>query len=347
MVDVDAFASTVFESARDAECDLVLPMTDPSMVATLGAEREESADRGFQLPIPVPATYHAASNKAELMELAHGQMIPVPEQVVLGDPDLVTARGFAEHVGWPVVVKPCRSVVRRGNRLVRTFVRLAADPAQLGAALDAVPPEAYPVLVQRRIDGPGLGVFLLAVDGEITAWFAHRRIREKPPTGGVSVYRESIAVREDLARHTSRLAKRLGWTGVAMVEFKEESSTGIPYLMEINARFWGSLQLAIDAGVDFPKLLVEAVLGGQKRTAPEYETGVRSRWLWGDFDHLLWILRASRGYRAVHPYLPSRLGALGRFVVPWRPGDRYEVLRMSDPGPFVRESIDWFSSLRR
>ncbi len=46
-----------------------------------------------------------------------------------------------------------------------------------------------------------------------------------------------------------------------MVEFKADARTGTPYLMEINGRFWGSLQLAIDAGVDFPAILVAAALG--------------------------------------------------------------------------------------
>jgi hypothetical protein len=36
-----------------------------------------------------------------------------------------------------------------------------------------------------------------------------------------------------------------------MVEFKDDG-VNPPCLMEINGRFWGSLQLAIDAGVDFP-----------------------------------------------------------------------------------------------
>ena len=38
-----------------------------------------------------------------------------------------------------------------------------------------------------------------------------------------------------------------------MVEFKHDERDGVPKLMEINGRFWGSLQLAIDAGVDFPR----------------------------------------------------------------------------------------------
>jgi len=52
----------------------------------------------------------------------------------------------------------------------------------------------------------------------------------------------------------------VGWHGVAMVEFNV-SSRGIPYLIELNGRFWGSLRLAIDAGVDFPWLLYQLTIG--------------------------------------------------------------------------------------
>lgn len=345
--DVGAFAEDVHTIARDTRADLVLPMTDPSMVALLDDDGRRTQDERLPLPLRDRATYHRASDKAGLMRLALEAGVPVPPQVELVERDLGAAKEFAESVGWPVIVKPARSVVRTGPRLTRTAVRIAPDEATLAEAVAEVPDEAFPVLVQHRVEGPGLGVFLLAIDGEVTAWFAHRRLREKPPTGGVSVYRESVPVRPDLAEHARELVRRLDWTGVAMVEFKEESSTGTPFLMEINGRFWGSLQLAIDAGVDFPRLLVDAMLEGRRERVESYRTGVRSRWLWGDLDHLLWVLRAPTGYRRSHPFLPSRVGALGRFLIPWRPGDRWEVLRALDPKPFFRESLTWFSDLRR
>ncbi len=73
-----------------------------------------------------------------------------------------------------------------------------------------------------------------------------------------------------------------------MVEFKEDQSSRVPLLMEVNGRFWGSLQLAIDAGIDFPWLLLQ-MAKGQHVNVPEnsYRCGVKSRWLLGDLDHLL------------------------------------------------------------
>ena len=70
-----------------------------------------------------------------------------------------------------------------------------------------------------------------------------------------------------------------------MVEYKV-TPAGAPYLMEINARFWGSLQLAVSCGVDFPYLLAQSMLGREPSHHGGYVEGRRCRWLLGDLDHL-------------------------------------------------------------
>jgi hypothetical protein len=127
-----------------------------------------------------------------------------------------------------------------------------------------------------------------------------------------------------------------------MLEFKTDGRTGRPYLMEINGRLWGSLQLAIDAGVDFPALLVGCALG-ERRARPSYRVGVRNRWWWGDVDHLLTRLRRSDSELSMPAEAPPRWQVVREFFKVWRPNERNEVLRFDDPLPFVRETIDWFS----
>ena len=130
-----------------------------------------------------------------------------------------------------------------------------------------------------------------------------------------------------------------------MVEFKYDSKTSTPYLMEINGRFWGSLQLAIDAGVDFPRLLLEAGYGQTPARVIEGRPGLRLRWLLGDVDHLLLRLRKSSAELALELKGPGRLHTLSSFLVPWRPHERWEVLRPSDPRPFVHELRDWIANI--
>jgi predicted ATP-grasp superfamily ATP-dependent carboligase len=99
--------------------------------------------------------------------------------------------------------------------------------------------------------------------------------------------------------------------------------------MEINTRFWGSLQLAIDAGIDFPWLLYRLACGEQVETGTQYRTGIRLRWLLGDLDSLYLTLRDKKTYDWA-----ARSRAIIRFVTPSFFRTRHEVFRWDDPGPF-------------
>jgi predicted ATP-grasp superfamily ATP-dependent carboligase len=185
---------------------------------------------------------------------------------------------------------------------------------------------------------------LLLWDDTVQAKFAHRRLTEKPASGGVSVYREAIAVDEALCERSRQLLERFGWRGVAMIEYKVDAATGQPYLMEVNGRFWGSLQLAIDAGVDFPHLLVACALGDRMQPTPSYRVGVRSRWWWGQVDHIVGRLRASPRTGPLPAEIPSIRSAYSDlFLAPFRRSDYEEVLRWTDPKPFFNETIRWLA----
>jgi predicted ATP-grasp superfamily ATP-dependent carboligase len=269
----------------------------------------------------------------------HG--VSVPQQTLIAEKDDPSAAN--KDFRYPVVIKPSRSVAGGEGDRVRVGVSYASDPRGLRQALNRIPENAYPLLVQQRITGPGFGISVLVWDGELIAAFAHRRLREKPPTGGVSVLRESIALNHDLLSRSLALLQDFQWRGVAMVEYKLEEEANTPYLMEINGRLWGSLQLAIDAGVNFPELLVQLALGNKPAPVTNYKLGVRSRWEWGDVDNLLSsVLHPSRT-RAAFPDAPQpgRLRVIADFVLGFSPANRPEIFRRDDLGPILRETADW------
>ena len=62
--------------------------------------------------------------------------------------------------------------------------------------------------------------------------------------------------------------RALNWKGIAMVEWKVDPRDGRPKLMEVNPRFWGSLELAVRSGVDFPVLYAQAAAGATDNLFP-------------------------------------------------------------------------------
>jgi predicted ATP-grasp superfamily ATP-dependent carboligase len=312
------------------------------MLAVLDPQNPES---GAIIPSGPLARFREASDKQHVLALAKQLGIAVPAQWVATSPGDTLPQ--IPDDAFPLVLKPSRSVGESQGRRTKATVVYARDHWSLDAALNRLDPSAFPVLLQQRITGPGIGVFLLRWDGATVATFAHRRIREFPPSGGVSVVCESIGLPEELQRSAEALLEQLDWSGVAMVEFKQDRETGRPFLMEVNPRFWGSLQLAIDAGVDFPWYLVQLALGEKVNPVHTWTIGRRSRWEWGEVDLLLARLRKSRAALDLPADAPGRLKTLAASALFWRPGQRGAVLRLGDPLPFFRESVQWFYALRK
>jgi hypothetical protein len=131
------------------------------------------------IPFPDLDRVRLVNDKALLMARAPEADIAVPQQLVLETAGQRSALNAAE-LRFPLVIKPSRSVASGSDgRLTKLGVLHAADAAQLSQVLEALLPEAYPVLLQQRIVGPGIGVFLLVWNGETKAVFSHCRIREK------------------------------------------------------------------------------------------------------------------------------------------------------------------------
>jgi predicted ATP-grasp superfamily ATP-dependent carboligase len=334
LTDPAKFAAEVVSVVARDSVDVLIPITEGSLLAILPLRSQLG---NCLVPFPDLETFQRACDKAEVLRIAAAEGIAVPAQIVI---DAIGARLPPELPPFPLVLKPSRSVTTTDGTGQKHGVVHAASRRELDEALAVMTPSAYPLILQQRIVGPGIGIFLLIWDGKVRVVFAHRRLREKPPAGGVSVYRESVAADPALVERSSRLLARLNWRGVAMVEYKLDDATGTPYLMEINGRFWGSLQLAVDAGVDFPRLLHDVSTGGGPSSPPYWKAGVRSRWWWGDVDHVLAMFRRSPATLALPPGHPGRWRTLIDFLIP-RAANRNETLQFDDPKPFFVETLEW------
>jgi hypothetical protein len=177
-----------------------------------------------------------------------------------------------QGLGAPLFLKVdgLHSLLGEPGRVVR-----AETAVEASRALAALRPRFAKVLVQGYVPGRGIGSFFLVREGAVLAEFQHRRLHEVPHTGGISSLRESCQIppiRDDA------LAKlhRLGWSGVGMLEYRHDEVGGGFWFIEFNGRFWGSLHLALHAGVDFPALLVDA-FHGHRQPPPRARLGVRCR----------------------------------------------------------------------
>src|SRR5262249_55075992 len=158
--------------------------------------------------------------------------------------------------------------------------------------------------------------------------FMHRGVREWPPSGGTSACAESVPDAPALAAAGAALLDALAWHGVAMVEFKGALERGSLALIEINAKFWGSHDVALAAGVDFPGDLVALLEGRTLAPAEERPRAVRFAWPFGgDLWHGL--------------FRPASLPAVLRDALSPAVAHSY---RLDDPLPLAFEIAQWARS---
>ena len=332
--DPKGYLDVLLQMVTDRQVEMLVPISDLAM--HLIGERRTQFDAHTRVAAPTPAVYETLSDKYRLMRLARQLDVPIPDTLFVEEGRLPQdLRSVGE---FPLIVKPGRSRIPIDGAWTTTSVRQVVNREELEQVYRQTSYLKWPSLIQRRIEGEGQGIFALCDHGRPVALFAHRRLREKPPAGGVSVLRESIELPKPMADYAMRLLHHVGWHGVAMVEFKVERRTGIPRLMEINGRFWGSLQLASDAGLNFPFLLYQLICGRPVEVpVAGYRTGVKSRWLLGDLDHLLARLFKSDETLRLPPGCPSRTRCVMEFVRFFEKDLHYEVERWDDVGPAGHE----------
>jgi len=269
--------------------------------------------------LPAREALATANDKAQTGALARTLGIATPEERVVQD--LAGARAALAELGLPFVLKSAREEGRKVLRYVR-------GPDELAPAFEAVRAgSSGAVLAQRHVVGPGFGFSALYWRGERVRALVHRRVREWPPSGGTSACAESVPDAPEIERAGEALLGALAWHGVAMVEFKGDPARGTMVLMEINAKFWGSHDLALAASVDLPGDLV-ALLEGETLGPQPPVPKVRLSWpLGGDLWHGL--------------FKPSSLPAvIGDALSP----QVAHTFHAADPMPTVYEALQWLRS---
>lgn len=276
--DREAYIHWLRRTLAQYPCDLVVPMDDETMRVVM--EHREELEACCRLPLPPAASYRVAADKGLAVRAASAAGLDCPETFLPRSREEVSR--LSGNLRYPVVIKPRQSSGSRGIRIVRDRTELT----ETYAAVHQVYPE--PLIQEYIPQGDRYDVCLLfGRNQEVKASFVQKEIRHFPLEMGPSTVQESVWC-PALLKQALDLMRRLPWFGVVEIEFMIDPRDGRAKFMEINPRFWNSLQAAIQAGVDFPWLLYRLALGQEVETVSTYQTGIKCRWLLpGDLLHFL------------------------------------------------------------
>jgi protein-tyrosine-phosphatase/predicted ATP-grasp superfamily ATP-dependent carboligase len=317
--------------------DLVIPCSDPVAIPLQLHRRDlEPFGRIYLLNDEV---FRIVSDKLAVNAIARAENVNVPREWVLNDRD--EADEIRQILRLPIVLKPQYSfdniAVGKRQKVRKVYRWKDLDPILEGMLKQG------PVAVQENFIGQGVGVELLLHKGQPLLEFQHVRVHE-PLMGGGSYYRQGVAVTPALREAALTILRPLKYTGVAMVEFKVDPSTGNWVFIEVNGRFWGSLPLAIASGADFPLALFHLLVDGRtefRRRRPR--EGLCCRYLSGDLRWQVANVRADRKdpTLATRP-LTTVVGETVGNLLTLR--ERSDTLTLDDPRPGLVE-LCWLVSM--
>lgn len=304
----EKFVENILDIVKNNDYDVVFPVADNCLKPII--QNREEFNKYTKIALPDNEIFMKAYDKGNTLKIAIENNIPCPKTYFNID-ELYENQ---EKLTYPLIIKPRISSGSRGLKTCRSFDDLISNYKELQEKFGAL-------LVQEYIPyGGEMGVYtLFNFESEPRAVTAQQRIRSYPVSGGPSTLRKTIKneISEEAIKIGFKLLRAMKWSGVGMVEFRIDERDGSLKLMEVNPRFWGSLQLSILSGVDFPYMLYRLFMDGDVEPILDYNEEVYCRWLLpGD---ILWFLNA-----------PNKLKNLNKFLR-WDTQD--DIISREDIGP--------------
>ena len=220
-----------------------------------------------------------AASKIETYKLAKKINVKHPKTIELKKEE--NLKKLLKGFKYPLVIKP---KFEQGKSLVyyaNNFEQLRLILKKIKLKHTNIKIENF--LIQEKINGQGCGYFALRYKNKILLRFQHLRKRELPITGGKSVAAKSFKNRK-LNIIGDKFINKINWQGVLMLEFKYYKNNF--YLIEVNPKFWGSLDLAIVSGSNFPISISKIYNNKINLINSNYRNNFNYQWpLDGDITH--------------------------------------------------------------
>jgi predicted ATP-grasp superfamily ATP-dependent carboligase len=332
------FVEVVGEYVERNRIEFVIPTTE----ATLWPMAKYRERLGPETTVGAPAlsAIEATSDKFWVFRNAKAIGFSTPETLLVRSlADLKPTSSWP----FPIFIKDRCSVGWVDDHGVPGSVDYASTKEALERKVQARVQRSGEAIVQAYSPGVGIGLSCFMVAGRAHLPFQWQRLREKDPRGSGSSCRISLAPRRDLLQFTEQLLGRANFDGLAMVEFRVDTESSRAVVLEVNSRAWGSMQLPIHCGINYPLYAMNWYLNGEiPPTEIPYPSGITCRWLAADLTHLENVFSGKPPDWPL-PY-PSRLGTLVKVAIPWYPGLRYDDFSMTDPWPALWGLSKWLGS---
>ncbi|WP_193570790.1 carboxylate--amine ligase [Halorubellus sp. JP-L1] len=333
--DATGYAAALLSLARRDDVETIVPLREEDVYAL--SHRASAFDEHVEVLWPSSESLTAVHDRVQLFDAAERAGVTVPDACLLTDVD-----------SWDEerIVKGRYALL--GNEYDDDFPeRRVQTPAKTMFLQPGEQPDVQRIvdqmghvpITQTFVDGTEYCLRALYHDGEPVATSQKRLLRGYKYSRGPSVYHEAVDIPE-LERDGLALLDELDWHGMASVGFIRDAD-GEFNLLEINPRYPASLPMDLHAGVDYPWYHWNLATNEEIPGEPAYRPGESTHLVRGELVHLHSVLRED------NPIVerPSALGTVASMAASFVQHPTFDQLSLTDPGPFVRDTLNVASNL--
>ena len=256
--------------------DIILPVIDSS--ASLLAYYKKSL--AAKVPLPDYKYFKKAIDKYQMVKIAQKVNVPTPKTYEFEGLENFRKLINRKQISYPFVLKPkIRGDHLEHIKIINNKKELVkySDKFEKIGKLEPLYNYQRPLL-QEFLKGTIYDCCTLSKNGKLLVALSQYRLRTLNSFGGAGAV--NITSKTPLIiKYSKILLRELNFTGPAQIEWLKTEENKF-YLMEVNPRFWGTTQLSIDAGINFPlltiNLLQDKSLNLENLT---YKTGIKKRWV--------------------------------------------------------------------
>lgn len=231
------FLTTLLNYCQQYKINVLIPTVDVELLP-IAYGKDRFTSQGISVPISSAEALDICRDKFKLLTVCQGTGL-TPSFLLFNQESSVS--------NFPCFAKPRRGAGSNGAITIKDDNALQQLPKD----------DSY--LVQELLPGEEYSVDVY-IDSDGIALAAVPRLRMKIDSGIAVACQTKI--NPELSRMALEIAKKVGITYVANIQFKADAQ-GQFKLLEINPRFPGTLPLTAAAGIDIPKLLINDILGNK------------------------------------------------------------------------------------
>lgn len=246
------------ECLRKWEVDVLMPIGE---LESLEVAKHRSTFETLckVMPITAPERFQMIRQKKLLNDfLVSKDMHLMSETLGLDDPQFESK---LVDFPFPALLKPSEGAFGSGIVTMETKEKLIQYLSE--HTLDK---EGF--YLQEYVDGSDINFNVICKDGELL----HYSFQESPPKSlGNFNKNDDLVFRDDPAvvEQFKPMLKALNYQGVACIDLRRNPANNKVYLLEINARFWGSMMASYTRmGVNFPLIMYKLTVN---ESVPPYE----------------------------------------------------------------------------